>query len=80
MSLALINYHATGSCGGIEIYLHTFLILVLEDSMLLISRPASLYPAGENYMGGHHSRPGHFGGESSDFAVNRRTVAWTSIS
>jgi len=31
-------------------------------------------------MHGHQSRPGQFGEESSDFALNRRTIAWTSIS
>ena len=85
MSLALIKWHAINNCVGMEIYLHTFLIFVLHETMWLISRPAPLYPRGGGInmnLGGHQSRPGQFGEQTvlCDFAANRSTAARTYFS
>jgi hypothetical protein len=33
-----MKYHSIGNCGGMEIYIYTFLILMLDESIWLISR------------------------------------------
>jgi hypothetical protein len=48
-SLSLIKHHAKKKCGAVKIYLHTFLIFVLDGSDWSVSSPGFVIvgPLGE---------------------------------